>query len=291
MASVPAERDRARLGGRGDTALIRRRLRQRRRLMAPVGPCRRWAASAGAARPGARGPCGCRGRCPGVRAKATGRPVTQGPGHGPCWSRPPARGRPPPARPPCCGLRRAMSLDAGACDAGPLMRGLGSESSSGTGPTAAVRSNLRGQRPRRDQRRSGCAPPVHRRGRPMALGPSRRRPPVLRPQRRPEITRRPSSRGLPSTPRGRCGARAAQATSESQTGCNRTLLPTDPRQAEERHEKAAERTGSRPGLGTCKRAGDAGRRRPCNSHSWKPEGSTWRGDQPGRAEAPPSACA
>lgn len=124
LASVPAERDRARLGGRGDTALIRRRLRQRRRLMAPVGPCRRWAASAGAARPGARGPCGCRGRCPGVRAKATGRPVTQGPGHGPCWSRPPARGRPPPARPPCCGLRRAMSLDAGACDAGPLTRGL-----------------------------------------------------------------------------------------------------------------------------------------------------------------------
>ncbi len=80
------------------------------------------------------------------------------------------------------------------------MRGLGSESSSGTGPTAAVRSNLRGQRPRRDQRRSGCAPPVHRRGRPMALGPSRRRPPVLRPQRRPEITRRPSSRGLPGPP-------------------------------------------------------------------------------------------
>ncbi len=59
--------------------------------------------------PGAEWPWGCRARC---RASGQGRPVglQHRPGHGPCWSRRPSRSRPPPAKPPFCGLGGAVRL-------------------------------------------------------------------------------------------------------------------------------------------------------------------------------------
>ena len=155
-------------------------------------------ALAGAAPRAEEWPGGCRACCP---VLGQGRPVglEDRPSHGSCWSRPRARCRPLPARPPFCGLSRAVRFHMCAVEAEFVRH----RSRSRHALEHALPDPASG--PPGEAVVDGGGRAIGRRHiAPAAAG-------LQDVRGMPEITRRSSTRGLPGSPCGRCGAMAAQA--------------------------------------------------------------------------------
>ena len=160
-------------------------------------------------------PCGCRRYCP---ASGRRRPVglEHRPRHGSCWSRPHARCRPLPARPPFYGLGRAVRLHMRAIQGQLLGHGAGGchllehalpDAARGPAREAVVDGGGWPIRSRHIPSSAPCLEDVQDAG---------DHPPVIHAR---------LARETPS----RCGPMAAQASSDSQNRCAMTLLlPPNP---------------------------------------------------------------